>query len=81
MDAYPLRNIPDDLWHRVKVRAMTDQVSVREVILSGLRRYAANGLEAFGADGGITRDVQATTGGKATTATTPRAVLAGGQAR
>jgi plasmid stability protein len=47
MDAYPLRNIPDDLWHRVKVRAMTDRISVRDVILAGLRCYAAGGLEAL----------------------------------
>lgn len=50
MDAYPLRNIPDDLWHRVKVRAMTDQISVRDVILAGLKRYAADGLEALTED-------------------------------
>jgi len=63
MDAYPLRNIPDDLWHRVKVRAMIDKISVREVILAGLARYAADGLDAL-----ETLDVQGTTGGKVTIA-------------
>jgi hypothetical protein len=67
MDPYPLRNIPDDLWHRVKQRAMTDQISVRDVILLGLRRYAADGLAALGDDTLHTLDVQGTTGGKVTT--------------
>jgi len=80
MDQYPLRNIPDDLWHRVKVRAMIDKVSVRDVIIAGLRRYAAGGFEAL-TDAGTTLDVQGTTGGKATTATTRPTVLAGGRPR
>jgi plasmid stability protein len=75
MDAYPLRNIPDDLWHRVKVRAMTDHLSVREVILAGLRLYAAEGLDAF-TDAGTTLDVQGTTGGKATTGAATRLAAA-----
>jgi len=45
MNAYPLRNIPDELWHRVKVRATTEDVSMRDVILAGLERYAAGKLE------------------------------------
>jgi hypothetical protein len=48
MEAYPLRNIPDDLWRAVKVRAMTDAISVRDVILLGLQRYAKDGLPALG---------------------------------
>jgi len=51
MTPYPLRNIPDDLWHRVKVRAMTDGVTVRDVIELGLKVYDTRGLEAL-VDGG-----------------------------
>jgi len=48
MDAYPLRNIPDDLWQQVKVRALTEKLTVRDVIMRALERYAA-GVEADGA--------------------------------
>jgi hypothetical protein len=37
---YILRDIPADLWRQVKVEAATEGVSVREVILRGLREYA-----------------------------------------
>ena len=47
MDQYPLRNIPDDLWRDVRVRAVEDGVKVRDVILLGLRAYAKRGLAAF----------------------------------
>ena len=46
MDQYPLRNIPDDLWHRVKVRAMIDHISVCDVLLNGLKLYDAQVLAA-----------------------------------
>lgn len=46
MDAYPLRNIPDDLWHAAKTRALADRVSLRDVIELGLQRYAADGFES-----------------------------------
>jgi hypothetical protein len=36
---YILRDIPADLWRQVKVEAATEGVSVREVILRGLKGY------------------------------------------
>jgi hypothetical protein len=36
---YILRDIPADLWRQVKVEAATEGVSVREVILRGLKDY------------------------------------------
>lgn len=47
MIAYPLRNIDDDLWHRVKVRAMTEKISVRDVLVAALERYAAGDFDAI----------------------------------
>jgi plasmid stability protein len=43
--AYPLRNIPDDLWHAVKVRALSEKISVRDVIVAALQRYAAGDFD------------------------------------
>jgi hypothetical protein len=40
MPSYILRDIPADLWRQVKVEAATEGVSVREVILRGLKEYA-----------------------------------------
>jgi hypothetical protein len=40
MPSYILRDIPADLWRQVKVEAATEGVSVREVILRGLKGYA-----------------------------------------
>ena len=78
MDAYPLRNIPDDLWHRLKVRAMIDQISVRDIVLAGPRRYAADGLGPSATRGHARR--QGTTGGKVTTMRAAP-MLTGGRAR
>jgi hypothetical protein len=39
MPSYILRDIPADLWRQVKVEAATEGVSVREVILRGLKGY------------------------------------------
>lgn len=33
MTSYLLRSIPPDLWHKVKVRAAIDGVTVRQAIL------------------------------------------------
>lgn len=41
---YLLRNIPDDLWVRVKRRAAKDGHALRFVILKLLERYAIHGL-------------------------------------
>jgi hypothetical protein len=38
--AYLLRGIPADLWRAVKAAAALEGISVREVILRALRRYA-----------------------------------------
>jgi hypothetical protein len=40
--SYILRDIPADLWRQVKVEAATEGVSVREVILRGLKAYAVH---------------------------------------
>jgi plasmid stability protein len=42
--AYLLRDVADDLWKRVKVRAARDEMSIREVILKLLAYYAKHGL-------------------------------------
>ena len=41
---YLLRNIPDDLWIRVKRRAELDGHALRFVILKLLERYASHGV-------------------------------------
>ncbi len=43
---YLLRNIPDDLWVRVKRRAEKEGHPLRYVIIKLLERYAAHGLES-----------------------------------
>ena len=40
MSIYLLRDIPDELWHRVKVRAAIDGQTIRQVLLDALERYA-----------------------------------------
>jgi hypothetical protein len=42
---YLLRNIPDDLWIRVKRRATKDGHPLRFIILRLLERYASRGLD------------------------------------
>jgi hypothetical protein len=44
MKFYLLRDIPDDLWIRVKRRAVKDGHSLRHVILRLLGFYSDNGL-------------------------------------
>lgn len=41
---YLLRNIPDDLWVRVKQRAAKEGHPLRFIILKLLERYAQKGL-------------------------------------
>jgi plasmid stability protein len=41
---YLLRDVADDLWKRVKVRAAREELSIREVILQLLTYYAKHGL-------------------------------------
>jgi plasmid stability protein len=41
---YLVRDIPDDLWIRVKQRAAHDGHSLRWIILELLRRYTTSGL-------------------------------------
>ena len=40
MASYLLRDIPDELWHRVKVRAAMDGLTMRQVLLDALEEYA-----------------------------------------
>ncbi len=40
MSIYLLRDIPDNLWHRVKVRAAMDGRTMRQVLLDALEQYA-----------------------------------------
>ena len=47
MHAYSLRDVPDDLWHKVKLRAVQDRLKVRDVIIAALKRYATDGIAAF----------------------------------
>lgn len=42
---YLLRNIPDELWIRVKRRASRDGRPLRFIILKLLERYASHGLD------------------------------------
>jgi hypothetical protein len=44
MATYLLRDIPDDLWERVKARAAVDGHGARTVILLLLQHYAEHGL-------------------------------------
>lgn len=44
---YLLRDVADDLWKRVKVRAARDEISIREVILRLLTYYAKHGLPEY----------------------------------
>ncbi len=40
--SYTLRDIPDDVWHRVKVRAQIERRSLKSLILEWLQSYADN---------------------------------------
>ena len=40
MAIYLLRDIPTELWHRVKVRAAIDGQTLRQVLLNALEQYA-----------------------------------------
>lgn len=42
--AYLLRDIPEDVWQRVKRRATKEGRSLRFIILALLKRYADKGL-------------------------------------
>ena len=42
--AYLLRDVADDLWKRVKVRAAKDGLSIREIVIRLLTHYAKHGL-------------------------------------
>lgn len=44
---YLLRNIPDELWIRVKRRAASEGRPLRFIILKLLEYYAAHGLNGF----------------------------------
>jgi hypothetical protein len=37
--AYIIRNFPDDLHHRAKIRAVEERISLRELILKALGFY------------------------------------------
>jgi len=50
MTAYNLRDVPDELWQKVRVKAVQEKLKVREVILAALKRYAAEGIAAFEKD-------------------------------
>lgn len=41
---YLLRDVADDLWKRVKVRAARDEMSIRDVLIRLLTYYAKHGL-------------------------------------
>jgi plasmid stability protein len=45
MKAYPLRNVPADLWRAVKIRAAQEGRSIREIIIDALRQYVAQTKE------------------------------------
>ena len=40
MANFILRKFDDDLWQKVKVRAVTEQMSLRSVVLALLQMYA-----------------------------------------
>ncbi|HMF95116.1 MAG TPA: hypothetical protein VKE96_12510 [Vicinamibacterales bacterium] len=48
LTAYPLQNVDDTIWQAAKTQSVTDNVTIRQVIILGLERYVARGLEAFG---------------------------------
>lgn len=45
MKFYLVRNIPDDLWVRVKRRAAKEGRSLRWILLKLLSRYSDHGVE------------------------------------
>lgn len=45
MKFYLLRDIPDDLWIRVKRRAAKEGRSLRWIVIELLKRYADHGLD------------------------------------
>jgi plasmid stability protein len=40
--SYTLRDIPEDVWHRVKIRAQIERRSLKSLILDLLKSYADN---------------------------------------
>lgn len=40
--SYTLRDIPDEVWHRVKVRAQIERRSLKSLLLEWLQSYADN---------------------------------------
>lgn len=40
-ESYLLRDIPQELWHRVKMRATAEGISIRDMLLQALRSYIA----------------------------------------
>ncbi len=36
---YVLKGIPNDLWQRAKIKAVTERISLKEVLLRALNRY------------------------------------------
>jgi len=50
MDQYPLRNIDDELWRKVRVRTTADGISVKDVIVRALELYAKDGQAALWPD-------------------------------
>lgn len=45
MSSYILRNIPVDLWARVKARSEADGLPLRQIILLLLQHYNEHGLQ------------------------------------
>jgi len=52
MDQYPLRNIDDDLWRRVRVQTTADGISVKFVLVRALELYAEQGRAALWPENG-----------------------------
>lgn len=46
MKFYLVRDIPDELWVRVKRRARSEGRSLRFIVLELLKRYAAHGFDS-----------------------------------
>jgi hypothetical protein len=44
MPTFPIKDIPDDLWAQVKVRADADGLKLRHVMLVLLRFFVERGL-------------------------------------
>ena len=40
---YLLRNVPADLWERVKIRAIWNQITVRDLIIQALTNLTKKG--------------------------------------